>query len=320
MAHHLSLFEDKAEMAYVGQKPWHGLGQEVAQGASLEQWLEQANMQWSYKESVAQFTNGELREYPEYKVLYRSDNNKPLSVVSNRYKVVQPKEIVEFFRSLVEREGFTIETLGALKEGRRIWALANTNIENDVVGSDRLKAHLLLITSCDGSLATTAKFVSTRVVCWNTQAIALHGERGQAVKVRHNTVFNPDLVKEEMGLIGAKAFDRFLGNMRGLTKVNMTQNDAQNFVASLLPASTGGEKDVRESKAFLKIMGLFNGGAKGSNLPGVSGTAWGLLNAVTEYTDHHVRSRSLENRFDSAMFGVGAGLKATAEDALLELV
>lgn len=319
--HHLSLFGDGlAEMAFRGEKPWHGLGQEVSQGASLQEWLEQAHMQWSYKESVAQFTNGSLHDYPEYKVLYRSDNNKPLSVVSNRYKVVQPKEIVEFFRSLVEREGFTIETLGALKEGRRIWALANTNIENDVMGSDRLKAHLLLITSCDGSLATTAKFVSTRVVCWNTQAIALHGETGQAVKVRHNTVFNPDLVKEEMGLIGAKAFDKFLGNMRSLTKAKMTTSDAQNFVASLLPPSTGGEKDVRESKAFAKIMSLFNGEAKGSQLPGVSGTAWGLLNAVTEYSDHHVRARSQENRFDSAMFGVGANLKATAEEALLELV
>lgn len=321
MAHHLSLFGNGlAEMAFAGAKPWHGLGQEVQQGASLEEWLDQAHMQWSYKESVAQFTNGELREYPDYKVLYRSDNNQPMSVVSNRYKVVQPKEIIEFFRSLVEREGFTIETLGALKGGRRIWALANTNIENDVLGSDRLKAHLLLITSCDGSLATTAKFVSTRVVCWNTQAIALHAETGQAVKVRHNTVFNPNQVKEEMGLVGARAFDQFLGNMRALTKVNMTQKDAESFVASLLPASTGGTKDVRESKSFLKIMGLFNGEAKGSDLPGVSGTAWGLLNAVTEYTDHHVRARSQENRFDSSIFGLGASMKACAESALLELV
>lgn len=320
MAHELSLFGNTAEMAYTGAKPWHGLGQPVQPGASLEEWLREAHMQWSYKESVAQFTNGSLHNYPAYRVLYRSDNNQPLSVVSKRYKVVQPKEIVEFFRSLVEREGFTIETLGALKEGRRIWALARTNIENDVVGSDRLKAYLLLITSCDGTIATTAKFVSTRVVCWNTQAIALNHELGEAVKVRHNSTFEPDKVKNEMGLVGAKAFDLFLGNMRSLTKVQMSQNDAQRFVSSLLPATAGGAKEVRDSKAFQRIMGLFNGGAKGSNLPGVSGTAWGLLNAVTEYADHHVRSRTADNRFESSMFGVGANLKAEAEAGLLEFV
>lgn len=318
MAHHLSLFNNgQAEMAYTGAQPWHGLGQMVPPDASLEEWLKLGHLEWSIKDSVAQFTNGELRNFPEHKVLYRSDNNVPLSIVGSAYKVVQPKEVIEFFRSLVEREGFTIETLGALKEGRRIWALAKTNIENDVIGSDRLKAYLLLITSCDGSLATTAKFVSTRVVCWNTQAIALHGEEGQTVKVRHNTVFNPDAVKEQMGLIGSQAFSHFLGNMRNLAKVTMTQHDAQNFVESLLPATTGGEKDVRESKAFVKIMGLFNGEAKGSELPGVSGTAWGLLNAVTEYADHHVRARNAENRFSSSMFGASANLKAAAESRLL---
>ncbi|WP_234265174.1 DUF932 domain-containing protein [Hydrogenophaga sp. NFH-34] len=321
MAHHLSLFAGTAEMAYAGEKPWHGLGQEVTKGASLEQWLEQAHLQWKYNESVAQFTNGSLHDYPDYKVLYRSDNNRPLSVVSDRYKVVQPKDIVEFFRSLVEREGFEIETMGALKEGRRIWALARTNIENDVIGSDRLKAYVLLITSCDGSLATTAKFTSVRVVCWNTQAIALHdvGESGRAVKVRHNTVFNPDLVKDQMGLIGARAFDTFLGNMRALTKVKMSDNDAQGIVASILPVNPEGIDKTKESRAFRKIMDLFHGAGRGSSMEGVQGTAWGLLNAVTEYTDHHVRARSTENRFDSAMFGTGANLKASAESVLLEL-
>lgn len=324
MAHHLSLFNDTAEMAYVGAKPWHGLGQEVTPGASLEQWMTEAHLDWQYNEATVQFTDdiGNKHSFNDHKVLFRSDNSKPLSVVSNRYQVVQPREIIEFFRSLIEREGFTMETMGALKEGRRIWALARTNIENDVIGSDRLKAYLMLITSCDGSLATTAKFTSVRVVCWNTQHIALHSESedGRAVRVRHNTVFNPELVKNQMGLIGAKAFDHFLGNMRALTKVKMTKHDAENFIAGILPANPEGLAKTKESRAFRKIMELFNGAGRGSTMQGVEGTAWGLLNAVTEYTDHYVRARSNENRFDSAMFGSGSLLKTNAEEKLLELV
>ena len=320
MSHELSFnFANEAEMAYVGAKPWHGLGQEVSQGASLEQWLTEARMDWEINRTPVQFTsNGAIHNFNENHVLFRSDNNVPLSVVSPRYQVVQPKEMIEFFRSLVEREGFNIETIGSLKQGRRIWALAKTNIENDVLGSDRLKAYVLLITSCDGSLATTAKFVSTRVVCWNTQAIAL-GEDGQQVKVRHNTVFDPDAVKGQMGLIGSKAFDQFLGQMRGLTKVKVSQNDAKAIVSSLLPAPTGGN-EIEQSRGFIKIMGLFNGTAKGSNLPGVSGTAWGLLNAVTEYSDHHSRSHNAENRLFSQWFGANANLKQAAESRLVEMI
>ena len=79
------------------------------------------------------------------------------------------------------------------------------------------------------------------------------------------------------------------------------------------------QMSVEESKGFRTIMELFNGHGRGSRLMGVEGTAWGLLNAVTEYTDHHMRARSAENRLSSAWFGVGANLKAAAEEALLLL-
>lgn len=317
MAHQLSFSGGLAEMAYAGQVPWHGLGQKVEAGASIEEWLVQAKMEWEILNSPVLYKNGDLHSAPEYRVLYRSDTNDHLSVVSNRYKVVQPKQMMEFFRSLVDAEGFTIETVGSLKGGRRIWALAKTNIEDTVRGGDLIKGYLLLITSCDGSLATTAKFISTRVVCWNTQAIAL-GESGQEVRVRHNTTFDANAVKGKMGLVGRVAFNSFIDRMRNLSSVNLTTNDAKSALGLILPTPTGA-KELEETKGFRKILDLFQGGAMGSNLPGVAGTAWGLLNAVTEYTDHHVRAHTSENRLDSAWFGTGANLKATAEDILLAL-
>ena len=45
---------------------------------------------------------------------------------------------------------------------------------------------------------------------------------------------------------------------------------------------------------------------------GTRGTAWGLVNAVTEYVDHHRRARSSDYRLDSAWFGQGATLKQRA--------
>ena len=316
MAHNLSFaLNGMAEMAYAGVVPWHGLGQQVDASAPLEVWLEQANMDWTIKQGVVQYMNGAMHDFPEHQVLYRSDTNAPLSVVSNRYQVVQPKEMIEFFRSLVADEGFEIDTIGSLKGGRRIWAMAKTNIEDEVNEGDRIKANLLLITSCDGSLATTAKFISTRVVCWNTQAIAL-GENSQEVKVRHNTAFNADAVKGQMGLIGRRAFNDFMSQMKSLSTLKLTADRASGIVSALLPKS----EDVQKTKGFKTIMNLFNGQAIGASLPGVDGTAWGLLNAVTEYTDHHIRARSTENRMDSAWFGVGSNMKQSAEDLLLNLV
>jgi phage/plasmid-like protein (TIGR03299 family) len=317
MAHQLTFAADgKAEMAYVGAVPWHGLGQQVQHGAPLETWLEQARMQWEIKRGVVQFMNGSMHDYPEHDVLYRSDTNEPLSVVSDRYKVVQPREMLEFFRDLVEEEGFEIETIGSLKGGRRIWAMAKTNIADEVNAGDEIKANLLLITSCDGSLATTAKFIGTRVVCWNTQAIALT-EKGREVKVRHNTSFNAQAVKGEMGLLGRRAFGEFMDRMKHMSRIQIGNELAGDLIASVLP--NPGNVDVRGTRGFKKILELFQGTALGSNLPGVSGTAWGLMNAVSEFTDHHTRAHNAENRLSSSWFGPGDNLKQNTEELLLTL-
>ena len=37
-------------------------------------------------------------EMPEQIVLFRNDNLQPLGVVSKKYQVVQPREVLEFFR------------------------------------------------------------------------------------------------------------------------------------------------------------------------------------------------------------------------------
>jgi phage/plasmid-like protein (TIGR03299 family) len=317
MAHELTMNGRLAEMAYIGKRPWHGLGQPVPAGASIETWLEKAQMEWSIEQSPVHYMNGSMHQCKTHKVLYRSDTNADLSVVSNRYKVVQPRTMLEFFRTLVDNEGFTIETVGSLKGGRRIWALAETHIEEEVGSGDQIKAYLLLITSCDGSMATTAKFVSTRVVCWNTQAVAL-GETGQEVRVRHNTTFDANVVKGKMGLVGRKAFGTFMQDMRGLSDTKVSTSEAKQIMSAIL-ANNVGNKPIEETKGFKAILGLFQGGALGHDLPGVAGTAWGLLNAVTEYTDHHIRARTSENRLDSAWFGVGSNLKAKTEEFLLAM-
>lgn len=118
---------------------------------------------------------GTIHSFPEQKVLYRSDTKAPLSVVSNRYQVVQPREVLEFYRDLTEVSGYELETAGILKGGRKFWALAWTGQTTVLKGNDQVNGYLLLATSCDGTLATTATPTTVRVVCNNTLTISLNG-------------------------------------------------------------------------------------------------------------------------------------------------
>jgi phage/plasmid-like protein (TIGR03299 family) len=309
-------------MAYTNATPWHGLGNRLTKKQSIEVWAEQAGMDWDIQESPVRFmaetagSLGAIMSFPEQKVLYRSDTKAALSVVSQRYQVVQPREILEFYRDLTEISGFTLETAGVLKGGRKVWALAKTNQSTKLKGEDIVNGYLLLATACDGTLATTAQFTSIRVVCNNTLAVALDNGNG-SVKVPHSTSFDPQAVKKQLG-ISVSAWDAFMYRMKTLSERRVKSHEAMNYFLRVFtdPATTA--TGLSNERAMKKVLDLYEGQGKGSELASSKGTAFGLLNSVTEYVDHQRRARSTDHRLESAWFGQGASLKQKAlEQALL---
>lgn len=309
-------------MAYVSSTPWHGLGSELTPNQPLEIWAQQAGMDWSIEESSVHFiTNhnaatGELVQYPDSKVLYRSDTHDALSVVGNRYKVVQPQEILEFYRDLTDYAGFELETAGVLKGGRKLWALAKTGQSGALKGNDQTNGYVLLATACDGSMATTAQFTSIRVVCNNTLAVALRGDSAGCVKVRHSTIFDANKVKKELG-ISVATWSSFMDQMKELSNRRLSYKEAQQYISNVFsdPYSVNANK-----KAMKRVEELYNGHGHGAMLESSRGTAYGIMNAVTEFVDHERRARSSDYRLDSAWFGQGAVLKQKALDNALEMI
>lgn len=310
------------QMAYVEATPWHGLGNQLPANQPIEVWQQQAGMNWSIKETPVLFNVSDegglhVKGHADSKVLFRSDTHAPLSVVSKRYKVVQPHDVLEFYRDLTEAGGFQLETAGVLKEGRKLWALAKTGQETMLRGGDQVKAYLLLATSCDGTLCTTAQFTSVRVVCQNTLQLAV-GDSTGAVKVPHSTRFDPRLVKQELGL-GLSAWDRFVGDMKLLASRPIHKFEAMNLIVNVLGDPEVPLADQPNQKALQNVYALYSGKGMGADLSSANGTAWGLVNAVTQFVDHERRARSTDHRLDSAWFGQGAAIKAKAYQEAMKL-
>ncbi len=307
------------QMAYVGDTPWHGLGNQLQAGQPLDVWAEQAGMNWEILESPVHYSAGEagglnqILSFPEHKVLFRSDSQAPLSVVGQRYKVVQPREILEFYRDLTEKSGFELETAGVLKGGRKLWALAKTDQHTTLKGGDRTEGYVLLATACDGSLATTAQFTSVRVVCNNTLAVSLDNAR-TAVKVRHSTTFDAEDVKKRLG-ISVSAWDEFMYRLKALSERRVKASEAEQFFRTVFAHPAPGQHPEAakvNERAAARAQALFDGDGRGAELASSRNTAYGLVNAVTEFVDHERRARSTDYRLDSAWFGQGATLKQKA--------
>ena len=344
------------QIAYVGETPWHGLGNQLSPHQPIEVWAEQAGMDWRIESSdvsyMAQNERGQsiIMPYEEQRVLYRSDTHAPLSVVSQRYQEVQPKQILEFYRDLTEQSGFELETAGVLKGGKKFWALARTGQTSALKGKDVSNGYILLATACDGTLATTAQFTSIRVVCNNTLAIALKGQNSSAgvVKVPHSTKFDAEKIKQQLG-ISVRAWEDHMYEMKQLSQRKVTQTEAAAYFDAVFnntslsvpeqedgiiqfyrnvamqaqsnnPATKADNKTEPNGRAMSKVMTMFNGQGRGAELSSAKDTAYGLLCSITEFADHERRAMSQDHRLDSAWFGAGAGLKQRGLEQALAMI
>ena len=337
MAHELYLINGESSMAYTNETPWHGLGQQIEDGEPIEVWAKKAHLDWNIIETPVYFygenprttqrtlfpTNHFRKPVPRKKALIRSDNSDFLSIVGEGYQTVQPMEILEFFRDLVATGGFKLSTAGSIFNGLKMWALAETGDPMNIAG-DKVRQFLLLATSCDGTMANTGMFTTTRVVCNNTLSVSLReGESGRASKyvtMPHSTKFDAAQMKQELGL-GQQAFARFAESANEMTKYRLEDEVVAKLFAHLFAKKdeSGLYIDAAPVKVVSNIINFYKNGV-GQDLPSTNGTLWGAVNAVTGYVDHIRRARSSDSKMNNALFGEGAALKdkmwAMADDMI----
>lgn len=334
--HELDFTRGQAAIAYRGATPWHGLGESILPQDSIDDIRIKAGLDYDVVKTPVQYGYEKLgpdmlreihtRASKDRCVLYRSDTGDDLSVVSSKYQVVQPRQIVEFYRNLVEQYGFEIEVVGALKGGRKVWALANTGNAFQLRDRDDVKGYLLLATSYDGTMATQARFTSVRVVCNNTLSLA-SGQGRADVTVPHSTTF--DASKVQLDLKIGPAWDEYQRAAREMTGRVVSRDETVRFLLDVYYGLGSKEEiaefqaDEKNAKAGEKLMlrltkALFE--SPGAQLSSARGTLWGALNAVTFDVDHQLPSRSQDTRLDKAWFGVGNNFKDRAWQKALAMV
>lgn len=334
MAHLIDMTTGRPATAWVGLPPWHGLGHAMTGNESLDEWLELSGMNWranrfrlgfdpeNHVEKIEEA--GEIYATPsfapiqELQALVRSDTNGFLGMVSPRYNIVQPNEVMHFFDDLTDYYGFKMETAGCLREGRVIWALASTGLEACLEEVDDVRAYLLLATSFDRSVATVAKFTSVRVVCNNTLTMSQSERSGSSISIPHSRKFDPKQAKIDLKI--GKAWEEFKQQMDAMVNTRVTEEQQARFILSVYHGLKEEDKIERKHERTIQHMAKILQTAPGSDMPTAIGTVWGLLNAVTHDVDYSKSRRGSDARLSEAWFGGGERLKNKAFAAAMDLV
>lgn len=330
MAHELTLdVNGKAEMFYVGDKPWHGLGTELPNLATSQEAIEAAGLGWQVIQQPVlteayEFINSDdqlvkvaSQECDTKRINIRQDNGTPLGVVGTQYQILQNVKAFEFMDAITQDKGGPkYETAGSLWGGRKIWMLARVPGVFEVRKDDVVHPYILLSNSHDGSSAVRIQETPIRVVCQNTLNMAIWGtgKNDRKAHVRHSgdIALKVQRVQDMLGIVRHN-FEATFGIYQDLAKKELTEEKITSVLAKLFPDTKSDRGRLqRERVRELTAKGLGNG----------KGTAWDLYNGITELEDHSVpksdREDTQDRHLNSVWFGSGYDRKADALSVVMD--
>ena len=311
MSHDLNIHNGRASMMYVGDAPWHSLGQKLDHPATAEEAIEGAQLDYTVvKKPLQAIINGKRRiDVADYFATVRTDTLEALGVVGVRYSPVQNREAFSFFDSLVGNDEAIYETAGVLNRGERIWILSRLPGYIKLLGKDVVSKYLLLYNSHDGSSMIRAKLTPIRVVCNNTLSVALAGME-QEVRIKHTTSAL-EKIEEAHKLLGLSnsVYDLLESIFKRMSLTKVTDKQLLRYVESLIPDNPESESKARTENIRQTILNLHEAV---DDAKVIRGTAFGAYNAVTEYSDHMIAVKDPNRRLNSIWFGGSEKLKVKA--------
>ena len=276
-------------MFYVRVAPWHGLGVCVEEALNSREALEKSGLNWMVEQRPI-ITDGKL--IPGYKANIRQTDGKILSVVTDRYKVVQNHEAFAFTDALLG-EGVKYETAGSLSDGKRMWILAKLP-DKYIIEGEQVDPYLVFSSSHDGSGAIKVCMTPIRVVCQNTLNLALSsakrmwstihvGDLAAKMEEAHSTLL---LAEKYMGKLGTE--------VSRLSKIKLPDRKVMEYIDLLLPMdeqpSELHRKNIARIREDMKIR-YFDA----PDLYHVGKNAYRFLCAVSDFATHAKPLRETAN-------------------------
>lgn len=322
MAHELEIREGKADMAWAGETPWHGLGTKVDPDLTPYQMLKAANLDWKVNKiplyGFYKTKDGEVRivEVPGKQALVRSRDDKVLSVISDDWEPVQNYDAFKFFNEFVFTGDMEMNTAGSLREGRLVWALAKVKESFTLFnGKDKIESYLLFSNPHEYGRSIDVRFTPIRVVCNNTLTLSLSMKADTMVRLNHRKKFDAEAVKRMLG-IASKKLGTYKQVAELLASKKFTDAKVNEYFNAVFPKGKKQEegeelKLSRPARVAYSILETQPGNELGA------GTWWQAFNAVTFATDH-LLGHSNETRLNSAWYGGNRVRKVTALEKAVE--
>ena len=237
-------------------------------------WYGDCDLDWRIRKSPVRFLapdgpGGGLvsKEYKNRIALYHSETHEPLGIVSNKFKVVQPQQVIQTFDFMARTQGMEIEFAGSADKGKKLWGLANTGRTMRIHGNDPVDLYLMFATACDGTMSTLGIFTTIRAFCMNMMNMVT-SQGLTRVRIPHNQDFQPEQFAKDLEP-GFQVWNEYEDQAQALAEREVTAEEVAKFLVNTMgnPELPLDSEKQPNRRGMRQVLQLYQGEGKGVHLP-----------------------------------------------------
>lgn len=260
---------------------WHAIGKDVQECKSMEQVLRASGLDYEVTKCPIFTHTGEV--IPNRFITTRDNDGHMYDVVSDMFRIVQNRDAFDFVNYM--GDDLTFEKAGETANGMVyiIGKLPEVNILGDA-----FTPHVIFRNGFSGKVKITAAICPLRIVCQNQFNFAFKNTQN-AVTIRH--VGNAEAKLQEAREVLKMSAD-YMAEINAMANqyvgVKLTPDQLEKVVNQMFPMANieamNSFKRYHLEAARAAFINAYNADDNGN----FRGTAWGLINAYTDYITHKV--------------------------------
>ncbi len=298
MAHEIEIFEDgSAGFVSAREHAWHRLGTVLPDGLTAEDAMFFANLGgWNVRKAPVYAVDPVTGESLDTNGgIYAPVRTNPVTgkaevigrnAVGEIWEPVQNEEHCELLNTLVDDSGAHFETAGSLRGGAQVFVTMRMPETMMIGGKDRVDLYIAGLNSHDGTGSFTLLATPVRIVCANTQAMAMRNFESKFV-IRHTTSAKAKIEEARTAMrLSFKWADEFQRQANAMIDEELKTWEFNKILTRLIPAPDA-PAESRKAKNHAAIIDALQDLWTGSDTLGdIKGTRWAGYQVITEWTDH----------------------------------
>ena len=277
---------------------WHAIGKSVEECKNMEQVLRASGLDYEVEKRPVFMNNGlgfetATIEIPNRFVTVRTSDNHPYDIVSDKFEIIQNRDAFDFVNFMGDELSF--EKAGETAGGM-VYIIGKLP-EVSILG-DAFTPHVIFRNGFNGKVKITAAISPLRLVCQNQFNFAFKNA-SNAITIRHVRNAEAKLEEARETLRMCADYMEHLNTMaENFATMKISADRMERIVDYLFPIPKNVEINAFKRKNLENQRATFINAHNQDDNANFRGTAWGLINAYTDFITHKEPAGKRADRFE----------------------